>query len=337
MSSSDAEVFHGWLSKRQKILLLTHARPDGDAIGSLLGAYYMLREFCDVTPFINDSVPARYMPYKPRELQMGGTLDPKGYDGILCLDCATAERLSLPNGMKLEDFSGEHCSLDHHIDNPDYAAISIVDAGAASTTELLQRLASECRLPLSADAATLLLLGLVTDTGGFRFANVSPNTFQAAAALMAAGGDHDRVMNSVFFEDPVNLMRLRAAVVDRMQVELGGKLAYFVVTPDLLAQFDVDSRDTEDLIEAVRVVADAVIVVRLSVVNDGVRFSIRSKDPETSIIGIAHALGGGGHRLSAGAHLKGATVEEAIEQLRSYAQKVLDGQETTDGKRRTTG
>ena len=327
MASAEALSFQLWLAERKNILLLTHARPDGDAIGSLLGAFYALRNVCTVHPFSNDRFPARYHAYAPKELQMGGKLDPAAYDGVLCLDSATEERLSLPQGMKLSHFSGAHCVLDHHIDNPGYAALSIVDPTAAAAAELLYRLLSECEVEICANAATAMLLGIVTDTGGFRFANTTPTTFHTAAALLAAGADHNRVMNSVFFNDPPGLMRLRAAVVEGMKVELDGRLVYFEVTDELLARFDVDPRNTEDLIEAVRVAAGAVIVCRLSKVNDGVRFSLRSKDPSVSIVEIAHAIGGGGHRLSAGAHAKDVTMVQAVELLRTEAKKVLNGQE----------
>lgn len=320
-----AAEFAAWLADKERLLLVTHQRPDGDAIGSLLGLHHCLLTLGkDSVPFVDAPLPARYTPYMHADLIVCLPMDLSDFDGIICLDSANEVRLALPNDLAFADFDLPSCTIDHHVDNTRYGDLVHVDHTCAATASILAEIIRENAWSLPADGATLLFLGTVTDTGGFHFTNTTADTLRTAAWLIDQGANSAQVMNDIFFNQPVSNLRLRARIIEDMRLEYDGRLAYFIVSDELLASFGVAARDTEDLIETVRQVAGAKIVCRMQPSTDGVRFSLRSKDATYPVIGIAHKIGGGGHEMAAGAFLPEISLEEGERLLIDYVGKVLN-------------
>jgi phosphoesterase RecJ-like protein len=322
---SAAAAFATWLADKTRLLVVTHQRPDGDAIGSLLGLHHCLLALGkDSVPFVDAPLPARYRPYAHSDLLVCIPMDLNDFDGIICLDSANEDRLALPNDLAFADFDLPSCTIDHHVDNTGYGDLSHVDPTRAATASILADIIRENAWSLPPEGATLLYLGTVTDTGGFHFSNTTSETLRTAAWLLDHAADFARVMNDIFFNAPLSMLRLRARIVEEMRLEYDGRLAYFIVTDELLAEFGIASRDTEDLIETVRQVAGAKIVCRMQPNGDGVRFSLRSKDAAYPVIDIAHKIGGGGHQMAAGAFRLGISLAEGEQLLIDYVGNVLN-------------
>ena len=326
---SVAAEFANWLEDKQRLLVVAHQRPDGDAIGSVLGLHHCLRAMGkDSVPFADATLPARYRPYEDPALVVGLPMD-LDFDGLICLDCANVTRLALPNGYTLDDFDIPIANLDHHIDNTRYGDFIHVDHQQAATATLLADIIRENSWPLPAAGATVLYLGAITDTGGFRFSNTSSATLRTAAWLLEQEADLERVMNDIFFNDPLPVLRLEGRVIEETQLAHDGRLAFFFLEDELLDEYGVNIRDTEDLIDVARRVAGATIICRMNASGTGVRFSLRSKDAACPVIGIAHEIGGGGHQMAAGAFRDNITREEAERLLIDLAGKVLNEQPTS--------
>ncbi len=313
-----------WLTSKRSILAVTHERPDGDALGALFGISSALQTLnISCTPYVSEQVPGRYQSLTPSESIIGGAVDLSEYDALLCVDSANENRLALPKGVRFQDISLPSCNIDHHIDNSRYGEIYHIDADASAACEIIAYFLKSMSVKILPETATMLLTGIVSDTGCFRFDNTKPQTFRIAAWLVEHRADHSGVMRQLYFDEPIELLKLQAKIVEGARFALDNRLVYFFLTNELLSECGVDGKDTEDLIDTIRVIGGVDIVCRMQQVSDGVRFSLRSKDPRISVNAIAHELGGGGHLMAAGAYVKGMKLDEAERLLIEHAQKIL--------------
>jgi bifunctional oligoribonuclease and PAP phosphatase NrnA len=319
--------FHGvlnWIKEKRSILLTAHRRPDGDALGSLFGLHRCLKDLrLKSTVFVDESLPERYQSFAPPGLLIDQKVDLNDFDALICLDAANESRLALPNDLTYDEIHFPTCNLDHHLDNGGYGQIHYIDAECSATAELLTLIAMKIALPISPETATSLLLGIVTDTGGFRFNNTTAQTLKTAAWLIERGADHDDIMTKMFYSESYSMLKLQAKIWENMRFGFDNRLAYFFLTPELLSSYGIDTKDTEDIIDSVRVIRGAEIICRLQQTDNGIRYSLRSQNPELPVIEIAHQLGGGGHRLAAGAFIKDVGIEEGEQLLLTYAKAIL--------------
>jgi phosphoesterase RecJ-like protein len=175
----------------------------------------------------------------------------------------------------------------------------------------LTNLFREFDLPVTPQIASMLLVGIVTDCGCFRFNNTTSRTMQAAAWLMEQGGDYHLVMKKMYFSEPINKMRLQGKVLETLTLSHSNRVAHFFVTDELLKSCGATQDDAENLVDTVRCIEGVEIVCRMQQLDESVRFSLRSINPSRPIIGLAKEIGGGGHALAAGATMENATLKSA--------------------------
>ncbi len=324
---------HDWLRQRNNFLIVTHQHPDGDAVGAVLGLAGCLRaRNIACRGYFDQELPPQFMAFMPDDILFGEAtagsddrVDLAGFDNLICLDCATPDRLALPNGLALAELPLEVCNIDHHFSNPGFGAVSLVDPAAAATSEILFKLFTAFDLPVTPEVATGLLIGITQDTGCFRFHNTSAAALGAAARLIAAGGDYHRVTRELYFNTPIHIMRLQASIIlEKIRFAFDDRLAYFFVTDELLAEYGATREEVDDLIEVARTIAGVEVVCRLLRHGPDVRFSLRSQNPARPVLEMAGQLGGGGHRLAAGATLANTTLAEAEAKLLELAGKLFD-------------
>ena len=176
----------------------------------------------------------------------------------------------------------------------------------------------ELALPMSAETATALILGIITDTGSFRFNNTTSQTLRSAAWLKEKNADYGKVVDEVYYNEPFNMLKFQAKLYEDLQFSYDNRLAYFILTDELMSRYGVTADDAEEIIDIARVIKGVEIVCRIQDTDEGVRYSLRSMSPEKPILGIAHKLGGGGHALAAGALVKDISVRKAEELLLAY-------------------
>jgi len=326
-TNATIEQIGGWLTARSNLLLLAHERPDGDAYGSLLGMQAALAAAGKTaTVYLRADLPARYrrlLGAGQGPLLCAAAACPAGVDGVICLDTTDRGRLDAPAGLIAAEAGPATLVVDHHPDNSVFGDLNWVAPDMAATAQMLAVLLNQWRPELLPAAADALLVGLAMDTGGFRFANTDPAAFQTAAILLRAGARHREIMDVLFFSEPHGLLLLRARLLQDAVFAHDRSLLYATLSPELIAEYGVDPADTEGLIDGLRIVQGVCIACLLQPGGGQVRFSLRSRDPAFPVNGIAAALGGGGHRLAAGAKVTGMTLEHAERTLLELTGKVL--------------
>ncbi len=308
-----------WITGKKSILLLTHQRADGDAFGSIFAMSHCLNDMgISAFPYVTENVPDRYESFVPKDTLIGKQVDFNSFDGVMCLDCANKKRIDIPNNTTFSDLPLLCCNIDHHIDNSKYGEINYIDDKCSATTEILSIMIKELSLPCSPECATALLLGIITDTGGYRFNNTTAQTLNIASWLMDKKGDHDQIIAEMYYNESIHMLKFQAKLFDEIHFAFDNRLAYFLITDELLDRHGVVSEDAEDVVDIARAIKGVEMICRIQETEEGMRYSLRSMNPAIPIIEIAHQLGGGGHEMAAGALQKNITIEKAEDLLLTY-------------------
>ncbi len=303
-----------WLNEVKhagSVLIGTHLNPDGDALGSALAVSFYL----DGLGIRNEVIchhPApknlRFLPGVSRIRQI--PVEEKHDLGII-LDLDSSERL----GDAAPYFQG--CQriivVDHHIPHEKPGDVRIIDTGSAATAVILTRLLRAIGAPFTPEISTCLLTGIVTDTGSFRYRNTNPESLAAASFLLEHGGDINLVSEEIFQSKPLASQRLLGHVLETMQLEANGQIAWSAVS---LADFEwaqAKDEDTEGFVNELLFIETVRIATLLREPKPGkVRASLRSR-ADIDVAAVARLFGGGGHRNAAGCTFDG-TLEE-VEQI----------------------
>ena len=308
-----------FLKTHDRYLLLSHRRPDGDAVGSCAALCRALRAIGkQAWVYDNPQFTPKFAPYlEGLTLQPGELSD--GHSPFSVVACDVASRGLFPFGM--EEAEAE-LAIDHHGTNDGFAARTLVDEGAAACGELLTALIPALGAPLDKPISEALYLAISTDTGCFRYSNVTAATLRAAAACVEAGAEIFPI-NRVFFDTKrLPRLRLEAWLTEHMELLAGGRVAVSAIPPALIAERGLTEDDIDDISGFGWSIEGVEIAVMLREVEGGLgKASVRT-GPAYNAAAICRRLGGGGHPAAAGASLPGGipAIREAV--LASIAQEI---------------
>lgn len=292
-------------------LIAFHRRPDGDALGSGLALKLWLEARGRRVEVVNsDGVPNPFgfLPSADRVL-LETPSDLIGCTAFV-LDTPLASRVAIAEGVLTR--AALVVNIDHHPDNAHYGDVNLVDSSASSVALIIyELLAGTDRL--SAAISSLLYVGAMTDTGGFRFGNTDARTLRAAAELVALGASPSGLANAVYGEQPLGSLRLLGMVLSTTVTELDGKVAVSVMTERMKRDAGSTGEDIEGIASVGRLVAGVEVALLLREEGGRVRASLRSKGA-IDVNDIARRLGGGGHKAAAGVLLDGP-IESARERV----------------------
>jgi phosphoesterase RecJ-like protein len=286
----------------RKIVVVGHGRPDGDCIGAQVALARVLTALrLDAVCANPDVVPRRLRfltPgmafHRPDDL---GKLD---YTALY-VDCADHSRA----GQKLKErFALPFASIDHHLSNNGFAEHNFMDAGSAATCEILAGLFLDNRLPVDHLAAQALYVGILTDTGQFRFNSTSRRTFQLAAELMSLGAQPSEAGYQLYERESAGKMQLLQKFLASLRLECGGRVCIGTLPRGIFAETGTSTEDTEGLVDYARSVDGVEIGVLIEEQPDGIKASLRSKDPIYRVDLIAAQFNGGGHACAAGLNVR---------------------------------
>lgn len=302
------------LKDANEVTIACHVNPDGDALGSLLGASLALRKVGKTTyptwgtqPL---TVPVQYQ-FLPGVDSLVQPRDIPIADTFLALDCGAADRLG--DVESLMSKSPVVVNVDHHPGNDDFGHVNVVVTSASSTAELVKGLVEDAGIGIDRDIATCLYTGVVTDTGRFQYSNTSPDTLRLAADLLSHGVPATEIAQDIFESAPFGYLKLLGRVLDRAQLLESERFVYSWVTRADLAETGVSIEETDQLIDFIRSTRAADVAAMFKEQTDGrYRVSLRSKGP-VSVGAIARARGGGGHELAAG--YTATDVESAVAEI----------------------
>jgi len=286
----------------KRILILSHIRPDGDAIGSTLGLGLALQtEGKNVQMVLADGVPKEFHFLTASE-QI--TQQPEGdFDVIVALDCSDMDRL----GDVLENLPSPTVNIDHHISNVKFAEINLIDDQAAATAEMLAAYLPQWGLTVDKPVAEALLTGLITDTIGFRTPNVSPKTMRTAANLIEAGANISDLYQKAIIDRSYASVRYWMQGLQSLKMKDG--LVWVSLTLEDRQKADYPGNGDADLINLLASIEEADIAVTfIEQEGEATKVSWRAK-PGLDVSKVAAQFGGGGHKLAAGATIQGSLAD----------------------------
>ena len=290
------------IREARSLVMACHVNPDGDALGSMLGLALGLAPLSQsLTLLSQDGVPD-ILKFLPGAAQVRRTSDCETYDLAIVLDSGDLSRVG-PHVHPLIERAGRIVDIDHHVLSGAFGDIQVLDSQAASTSEIVYALLEALGLPITPEVATCLFTGVITDTGSFRFQNVTPNTFHVAAALLNAGAPPAYISENVFENKTFAATRLLGHALSSLNQTPDGRVIWAHITAQDFAGLGATDEDTEGVVNYVRGVrgADAGLLFRQ--MPDGkIRVSLRSRET-VNVAEVAQQFGGGGHRMAAGCTL----------------------------------
>jgi bifunctional oligoribonuclease and PAP phosphatase NrnA len=292
-----------FLKTLDRVAVTTHVGADGDAIGASAALVRLMRALGAAAIFCHaEEVPGYLRWLLPEEIF---TELPEGYD-LLVVDTSRADRAGVPVPE-----AGARLNLDHHEDNPFYGEYNLVNPSAAASAEIVADLYVVLGVPMEKEAAEAIYAGIRTDTGDFRFRNISPRAHELVADLLRVGvvpaEVHERINRRGSLE------QLRIVGVSLANAQRYGEVLISTVDNADYERTGAGELDSKEAIDQLRSVAGIDVVAHLREVPEGTKGSLRS---ETADVGeIARLFGGGGHKLAAGYTRPGMRPEEAKEEL----------------------
>jgi bifunctional oligoribonuclease and PAP phosphatase NrnA len=303
------------LSEHQQFAVLSHVRPDGDALGSQLALGLSLRKLGKNVRIWNEEGMLEKYSFLPQaELVTKPPATAEHVDVAIALDTAIQNRLGTP--LAAIASAKIWINIDHHLTNPGYGDLVIIDPSAPATGEIIFRLIKTERLPFDHDIAENLFAAISSDTGSFQYPKTSARTFEIAAELVRAGNlDVGKVSQQLYENYPRRRLELLRELLRTMRFAECDRVATFSLRVKVAAELGVIPEDNEGLIDHLRAVRGVLIAVFFEELSDGkVRVSMRSKVERLDVSAICQKFGGGGHTLAAGARVRGtlAEVEQAV-------------------------
>jgi bifunctional oligoribonuclease and PAP phosphatase NrnA len=284
-----------------KIVLASHINPDGDTLGSSLAIAHALRAMGKLAlPLSHDGVPDIYR-WMPGQEWVERETEDRDFDLAIVCDTGTADRIGRARPA-VESARTSIC-IDHHVSEGEFGQIRVVDSKAAATGELVYALLQELKVPLNKAVADCLLAAIITDTGSFRYMNVTPNTFRVAGALMRAGACPAAIGELVFENRSYASVKLLGRALDSLKLTHCGRIAWAHVSAQDFEELGATDEETEGIVNHVRAVKTAQVgALFREVPGKKVRISLRARDGY-DVNRVAQAFGGGGHKLAAGCSL----------------------------------
>ena len=283
---------------RQRFLLTSHARPDGDSIGSQLAMAYALAWLGKDVRIINaDAAPEHYyeFPGVDRIEIAAAVPEAADADAVIVMECGDLTRTGV------QGFEGRFIiNVDHHAGNRQYGDINWFDESAAACAEMVFDIIRALRVPLTPEIATHIYLGILTDTGSFHHSNITPRTFDICRQVVEAGVNPAAMARRIFDSNSFGKLKLIGSLLDRMELLDGGRLAVLYLDDAMLTACGCTHNDTEGLINLPLTAREIQAVVFFKSGREGrIRVSLRSKyDVDVRL--VASSYGGGGHKNAAG-------------------------------------
>jgi bifunctional oligoribonuclease and PAP phosphatase NrnA len=300
-------------ARGQPLVVIGHARPDGDCIGSQVALTRVLRALgVDAVCLNADPVPRRLAflvgdtPFVTLEVAQ------TEQRVAIFTDCADRDRATK---RLAEAFPAPLGNVDHHLSNPLFATHNLVETRAAAACEILADLVLAANLPVDATTATALYTGLATDTGQFRFGATTAATLHLAAELVARGAQPAAIGLELYEQETFGKLQLLQRFLASLRTCAGGRVCVGTIPAGTYEATNTSPEDTEGLVDYARSIAGVEIGVLIEERAGAIKASLRAKDPVYRVDQLAAHFGGGGHACAAGLNVRGETLENFTARL----------------------
>lgn len=313
-----------WLLEYESFALLSHVRPDGDAIGSQIALGFALEAVGKKVRLINeDGLPGNLAFMMGSERIESPPQERLDVDVVVALDTATRPRL----GEKTLAAIG-HCerwiNIDHHKSNSGYGDRVLIDDHSPATGQILYQLIQALGLPLPAESRDAIYVAVSTDTGSFQYPGTTVETYELAADLTRRGLNVGAINSLIYDNYPMRRVELMRSLLNTLKVISCGRLAYWELTQETIVRLGTKPEDSEGLIDIVRAIQGVMVAIFFEELEDGkIRVSMRSKDRRMDVCKIGMEFGGGGHALAAGIRMAGP-LANARERVLAVAEREFE-------------
>jgi phosphoesterase RecJ-like protein len=302
------------IAKANRLLVTAHARPDGDAVGSLIACWMMLQRMGkNADMALSDRVPCIYRSLPCASLVRHWNRVEGEYDAVILLECDGIPRTRL-DGLENRFL----INIDHHTSGRAFANVNWIDSKACAVAELVYQLAFAAGIEITPEMATCLYTAMLSDTGSFCYEGTDAHTFELARNLVRYGADPVRIAREVYFSNPPAKMLLLGAALANLHHD--GNLAWLWVSEDDMDRTHAAEEDCEGIVNYAIAISGIEVAVFLRELRDHhVRLSLRSKG-RVNVATIAEQFGGGGHESASGCTLDGplpAATERILKYLRN--------------------
>ncbi len=294
---------------RSRFVVMSHVRPDGDALGCTLAMGLCLKQLGkDVTLWNEEGCLEKFSFLPGAELVQKPPQEPQRFDVALVLDTAVKDRVGtcLPAVAHADVW----VNIDHHVSNPRFGDLNHIDAKSPATGQILFELFRQGELPFTYAMADNLFVAISTDTGSFQYPSTTARTYEIGAELVRMGVNVGELSQRLYESYPRRRLELMKGLLNVLEFTSGDRVASFALTQETSKRLGALPEDNEGLIDTIRAVQGVVVAAFFEELEGGrVRVSLRSKDPRADVCQVAQKFGGGGHTLAAGIRMSGPLAE----------------------------
>jgi len=298
------------LQNSKNVLVVSHANPDGDAIGSLIAMGLALKAIGKKTTLYNESsIPAVYR-FLPAVNSVVREIGNQNFDTAVILDCGDLERIG--EAVSMVRRIPVIINIDHHATNAGFGNLQLIDTSACATAEIVYRLIKQLSVSIDENIATSIYTGILTDTGSFRFSNTNKAAFAICEEMMALGVDPYKIAQRVYGTYSLGRIKLLNLALDSIEISYNGRLSIMTLTQNMLKKTRTQSEDVDGLINYARRIEDVKVAALIQEYQNGdgtsetcgnYHVSLRS-DGTIDVAEIASSFGGGGHSSAAGFNIE---------------------------------
>lgn len=302
------------ITQSNNILVLTHESPDGDAIGSSMAMYHMLKDMNKMVDIVIPEIPETFMFLD--DIQEVLMQSDKQYDLVIVLDCANKDRIGEIN--KEYSRCKKSIIIDHHMSNVGYGTICHVEPNTPACCQVLYYLFKNWNIKITREIGEALLSGMLTDTSGFRNNDTNKETFLMAAELADLNIDIHKIYYLVLSRKSMAQYLLMKMTLDRLELLEDGKIAFSYISEEDMSNVGAKMGDHEGLVDLGRNVGGVEVSVFMREDNGNYRISLRSNG-KIDVNKVAQKFGGGGHKMAAGIKTTGnfkETKEHVIDAIK---------------------
>lgn len=307
-NSTFAEIARA-LEPARTVLVASHLRPDGDALGSTIAFALWLKSLGkEVTAWNEDGMLDKFRYLPAADLVQSPAGLGRKFDAFVALDTSVKNRLGTV--LAAIEEPEVFVNLDHHVSNGRFGALNYIDANSPATGEIVFEFLKAVGGEITPDIASNLYAAISTDTGSFQYPNTTASTYRVAAELVEAGVNVGALSQAMYDSQPRRRLELLRHALNEANFSEDGRVVSFSLTQADVERLGVLPEDNEGIIDQLRSVDSVVAAVFFEELGDDkVRVSSRSKDRRVDVCKVCAVFGGGGHALAAGARI-GGTIGE---------------------------
>lgn len=309
----------------QTFAVVSHVRPDGDAIGSILALGHALEQMGKSVRYLNNDGCPESLAFLPgsEKVEVSSEAGEVDVEVAIFLDTAAHSRVG-EGSLEAVKNAKLLINIDHHVSNPGYGDLNYIDSNSPATGQIIYDLLTALDLPISEITRDSIYVAVSTDTGSFQYPGTTQRTYEMAADLVARGLNVGEINQLTYDNQPYRKVELMRSLLNTLDRSEDGRVVWWDLRLETKEKLGLIDDDTEGMIDFIRAVQGVVVAVFFEDLDGGkIRVSMRSKDRRINASEICGVFGGGGHALAAGIRMAGP-LESAREKVLNEVRSALE-------------